>query len=252
MVFNAPLWFSRQLLSTFNTRVSLYYAERIPNRGPVVVVSNHRSFMDAPLLMVSLNRSVRFASHRYMGQVPLLREIVQKIGAFPLDSQDSPYRALFEQASQFLDDQQAVGIFPEGGQPMIQVTQPNQIGDFHRGFAHLVLRSPLPNITLLPVAIASCEESIHSVFPLRVFHWFDPSEPLFDQPGWHPMVIYHRVKVLIGKPISISENQRSAYHGKQARTLTHELTQTCHDQIEHLLYQGFHMSDHAFESVAKR
>ncbi|WP_318528530.1 1-acyl-sn-glycerol-3-phosphate acyltransferase [Plectonema radiosum] len=50
-----------------------YYEERIPQDASVLVVSNHRSFMDAPVLMEALSNPIRFACHHYMGQVPIMR-----------------------------------------------------------------------------------------------------------------------------------------------------------------------------------
>ncbi len=44
----------------------------------------------------------------------------------------------------------------------------------------------------MPIAIASLEEISTSGLPLRVLSLFDPSEPLFNQPGLHPLVIYRR------------------------------------------------------------
>lgn len=240
MTSNA-LWFSRQLLSTFNPQVSLYYAERIPQHEPLVIVSNHRSFMDPFLLMVALAQPIHFACHRYMGQVPILKDMVEQMGAFPLDSGSRKHQVLFDQASQFLEEKQAVGIFPEGTRPMIDTPKPDQVGAFHRGFAHLLLRCPVPDITVLPVAIAACEESSHSLFPLRFLHWFDPSEPLFAQDGWHPFVTYHRVNVLIGQPIRITQKHRADYRGRQARSVVKHINHYCHSQVSQLLQKGFYV-----------
>lgn len=234
-----PLWFSRQLLSTLNTQVSLYHAERIPHHEPVVVVSNHRSFMDPFLLMATLATPVHFACHRYMSRVPVLNEMVQQMGAFSLDSHSTKHRVLFDKASEFLNEGQTVGIFPEGAKPMVQATSPEHMSNFHRGFAHLLLRSPVSNITVLPVAIASRDESSHPLFPVRMLHWVDPSEPAFNQEGWHPFIVYHQVNVLIGKPICVTDKHREDYRGRQAREVVQRLSHHCQSQVSQLLQTGF-------------
>lgn len=216
----------------------LHHQDRIPDSGAILVVSNHRSFMDAPLLMTALGRSVCFACHHYMGQVPVMRDIVTRLGGFPLDKPGQRQQAFFDQASQLLQRRQAVGIFPEGTQPMVKFTEPSNLGQFHRGFAHLALRSPVSDLAILPVAIASHEEMTNSVFPLRFLSWFDPSEPLFDREGWHPMVVYHRVNVLVGHPVWITPAQQQRYQGKQAREIVTDLTAHCHDEIRSLLHEG--------------
>jgi 1-acyl-sn-glycerol-3-phosphate acyltransferase len=235
-----PLHFSRSLLSAMGTRMFLYYEDRIPDDSAVVVVSNHRSFMDAPLLMAGLGHPIRIACHHYMGQVPMMREIVQQLGCFPLEEPEHRQRAFFEQATRLLKQQQWVGLFPEGAQPMINLTKPDVLGKFHRGFAHLALRAPVKNLAILPVAIASQEESVNLGVPLRLLRLFDPSEPLFDQPGWHPMVLYHRVTVLIGQPYWITSKQREEYQGKHASKVVAQITTTCRDEISKLIHQSFH------------
>ena len=91
---------------------------------------------------------------------------------------------------------------------MVQVNPPNQLSTFHRGFAHLALRVPVSDLVILPVAIASREEQRYSLAPLKLLSLFDPSEPLFDSWDWHPAIVYRRVDVLFGHPISITEGQR--------------------------------------------
>lgn len=233
-----PLQFSRLLLAALGTRLHVQHENRIPHNGPVLIVSNHRSFLDAPVLMSALHRPIRFACHHYMGQVPVMREIVEKLGCFPLGSPEQRQQDFFEQAVQLLHTQQVVGVFPEGAEPMVKPTQPQELGAFQRGFAHLALRAPVPDLVVLPVAIASYAELSNAVFPLRLLSLFDPSEPLFSQDGWHPMVLYQRVNILVGRPYWIRPQHREHYQGKQARSLVVELTQRCRTEIDDLLHQG--------------
>ena len=239
MSATSPLEVSRWFLSAIGTRTFRYYEDRIPHSGPVLVVSNHRSFMDAPVLMTAIERPIRFACHHYMGQVPVMREIVTgKLGCFPLESLEHRQQSFFKQAIGLLQAGEVVGVFPEGTKPMVEFNQPNQLVEFQRGFAHLALRSPVPGLTILPVAVASLEEVNSSAVPLRLLSLFDPSEPLFDQSGWHPLVIYRRLAVLIGRPFWIESQQRQQYQGKQAKTVVAELNERCQTEIADLLRQG--------------
>ena len=240
MPSDSPLQFSRFLLAALGTRLYTYYQDRVPRMGPVIVVSNHRSFMDAPLLMSALDRPVRFACHHYMGQVPVMREIVTKLGCFPLEIPEQRQQSFFQQATHLLQSQQAVGIFPEGAQPMVKPTVPDQVGEFQRGFAHLALKAGVPDLAVLPVAIVAQDEAVNSAVPLRLLSLFDPSEPLFAQSGWHPMVTYQRVNLLIGRPRWIRAIERDQYQGKHARTMVTELSQQCREEIKDLLHKGFY------------
>ncbi len=78
----SPLEISQWLLAALSTKIFRYYEDRIPQDASVLVVSNHRSFMDAPILMAALSNPIRFACHHYMGQVPIMREIVTGLGCF--------------------------------------------------------------------------------------------------------------------------------------------------------------------------
>ncbi len=238
MPIDSPLFISQQILSVLGTRMFTYHGDRLPSAGAVLIVSNHRSFMDAPLLMMALNRPIRFACHHYMGQVPVLRDFVTGFGCFPLAEPQQRQQTFFHQASEILNARQVVGIFPEGAQPMVYQTPPSEMQSFQRGFAHLALRARIHDLVVLPVAIASDEEDINSIFPLQLLRVFDPSEPLFNQTGWHPMVVYHRVNVLIGRPQWITEGHRRAYFGKQGKAVVHDLTAYCQQEIAALLTHG--------------
>ncbi|MEO1144540.1 MAG: lysophospholipid acyltransferase family protein [Cyanobacteria bacterium J06638_22] len=236
MFFDSSLALSHTLLTMLGVEASVQFEAPVPQRVPLLVVSNHRSFLDAPLLITTLNHSVRFACHHYMSQVPGLREFVTALGCFPLDSPEQRHHTFFERATRLLQSQEIVGIFPEGAQSMIDVPEPDEFRCFQRGFAHLALRAPVENLTILPMAIVSSDESQGPVAPLQLFQWFDPSEPLFKQSGWHPAVVYHRVEVRVGTPIPITDALREQYRGKQGRRLVQDLTQTCSDSVSQLLH----------------
>lgn len=238
MADQSPLQMSRLLLAAMGTRLFVHHEDRIPQDSAVLVVSNHRSFMDAPLLMAALGRPIRIACHHYMGQVPVMREIVKQLGCFPLEEPQHRQQAFFQQAQTLLQQRQWVGVFPEGAQPMVHLTKPLEMGKFHRGFAHLALRIPVRDLAILPVAIASLEETVNWTVPLRLLRVFDPSEPFFEQPGLHPMVLQRRVVVSVGHPFWIKPKHRELYQGKQAKTVVSQIANTCQDEIAKLLYQS--------------
>jgi 1-acyl-sn-glycerol-3-phosphate acyltransferase len=233
-----PLFVSQQFLATLGTKISVSRQDRIPHDSAVLVVSNHRSFMDAALLMAALKLPIHFACHHYMGRVPIMGEIVDRLGFLPLDEPKQRYNTFFDRASLVLQNRQALGIFPEGTMPMVHETAPNSIGEFQRGFAHLALRAPVENLIILPVGIAARQELNTSLFPVRWLQLFDPSEPLFDRPDWHPLVLYHQVQVSIGEPIVITAAEKQGYHGRQAINWVRELTDRCQREIISLVAKG--------------
>ncbi|NET43847.1 1-acyl-sn-glycerol-3-phosphate acyltransferase [Okeania sp. SIO2B3] len=236
---NSLLLISRLFLAAIGSRTFVYHADRIPSEGGIIVVSNHRSFMDPLLLTVAVNRQIKFACHHYMGQVPVLREMVTGLGCFPLDNSSRRQQGFFRQATQLLQAEEMVGVFPEGAAPMVRCTPPNLISDFQRGFAHLALRSPVTNLAILPVAIASSDEQlISSRIPLKLLSFFDPSEPLFNQPGWHPAIVYQRSNIMFGRPFWVKSSHRQQYYGKYAKELVNNLTDYVSQEIANLLIEG--------------
>jgi 1-acyl-sn-glycerol-3-phosphate acyltransferase len=236
---DSTLQVSQLFLNTLGTRMFLHGEDRIPRSGSVLVVSNHRSFLDPILLTAALGRPIRFACHHYMGQVPIMRDLVKTFGAFPLEQPGQRQQQFFQQAIALLQRQESVGLFPEGAEPMVKFTEPNRVGRFHRGFAHLALRARIPDLLVLPVAIASFQEELFgSRIPLRLLSFFDPSEPLFDRPGSHPLILYQRVNVTIGRPYWITQRHREQYEGKQAKAVVSNLTNYCQSEIANLLLQG--------------
>lgn len=226
-----PLDLSQGVVQLTGVRLKVSGQRKVPQGVPMVVVSNHRSVMDAPVLMAGLNRNIAFVCHQYMEQVPVLRDVVSQFGAFPLDT---PQR-LFRQGYKRLRRKDVIGIFPEGAQSMVQLQAPRQVNPFHRGFAHLALRVPVEPLALLPVALVSEEVGFESPIPLRLLSWFDPDEPLFQQSGGHPLVFYRQVEVKIGDPIWVTSRDREQYQGRHGTEFAQQLTDHCWSAVNDLL-----------------
>ena len=233
-----PRLIAQSIISAVNLNLTLSYSDRIPQDIPTIVISNHRSFLDAPILIKTIPYSLRIACHHYMGQTPVVKEIVDSLGCFPLAEANQRQKQFFAQANHLLASRQWVGLFPEGTRPMIEPTAPNEISEFQRGFAHLAWRVPVSNLAILPVAIASLAETNYPSIPISWLKQFDRHEPFFENQGLHPMLVYHRVKVLIGRPYLINTAQKQGYKGKQAKILATDLTNYCQNQITELLQEG--------------
>jgi len=240
MPSKGPLNLSYSLLQILGTQTFVYFENRIPDDAVVVVVSNHRSFMDPIMLMVGLGHPLRTACHHYMGEIPGLREAVQMLGCFPLAHPSERGIRFLQQGKTLLQAREWLAVFPEGGQPVLELTAPNEIQAFQEGFAHLLLRANLSNLAVLPVAIASLQETVTYTFPIKFLHWLDPWEDLFDQWHRHPMVIYHRVNILMGRPFWITPQLRKQYRGKWCQKGALAITDYCQQEIRRLLTSGCH------------
>lgn len=223
---------AQDILSLLGMNVKVHNPERLPQSGPLLIVSNHRSFLDPLLLTSFLSTPINFVCHRFMGNVPVLREVLQSCGGFPLS--DDWYPDLLHHSTQLLDRGKVIGIFPEGAAPMLNTPNPSNVCPFYRGFAHVALQAAVPNLQILPVAIRSRSELQLPIVPLSLLQYLDPSEPLFKQGGWHPAVLYQEVSIRLGAPLSIAPYQ-AQYHGRQAGKVVKELTTTLSQQVADLL-----------------
>lgn len=226
-----PLQLSQGLLQLLGTRLTVSGRHHIPPSLPILLVSNHRSALDAPVLMAGLKHSIAFACHPYMANVPVLNEIIDHFDAFPIGTP----RQFFSQGYRRLRRRQIVGVFPEGAQPMVTVQSPRFMNPFQRGFAHLALRAPVEALPILPVALVSDEKGIESPVPLKLLGWFDPSEPLFQKGGGHPIVFYRSVELRIGKPIWVTSCDRERYQGHEGTHQAQLLAETCWQAVHDLL-----------------
>jgi 1-acyl-sn-glycerol-3-phosphate acyltransferase len=87
--------------------------EKIP-AGAAVIASNHPSYLDPVLLSLEVERPIRFMAWDGLFRVPVLGRLLERLGAFPVDTRKGQGRAAYEKARAFLEAGELVGIFPEG------------------------------------------------------------------------------------------------------------------------------------------
>lgn len=137
-------------------RLKVVGREHVPERGGALLVPNHVSFIDALLVLTSLDRPVRFVVDAPYFHHPLFRPFMKSLGAIPISASGGPrviLRALRD-AGRYLDAGEVVCIFPEG-----QLTRTGMLLPFKRGFERLVKGRPTP---IIPVHLDRVWGSIFS------------------------------------------------------------------------------------------
>ncbi len=118
--------------------------ENIPKTGSLVIVSNHGSHLDPPILGHALGRPISFMAKAELFKVPLLAPIIRACGAYPV-SRGVGDRAAIRVASERLRQGWATGVFLDGTrQKNGRVNKPRS------GAALLAAKSKSP---LVPIAI---------------------------------------------------------------------------------------------------
>jgi 1-acyl-sn-glycerol-3-phosphate acyltransferase len=87
--------------------------ENVPPLGPLIIVANHQSNIDPPLLSTSIPRRITFLAKKGIFKGPVASWYLRSYGAFPLDREGFDIRAYRWALSQ-LERSQAIVIFPEG------------------------------------------------------------------------------------------------------------------------------------------
>jgi len=118
--------------------------------GPLIVVSNHLSWLDIPLIGVAIRRRrISFMAKKEYFHSPVHFFIIRALGSFTVD-RSTVDRSAFDLADKALRDGRALGIFPEGTRSRTLQLQKGKLG-----VAFIALRS---NAVILPVGISGTEK----------------------------------------------------------------------------------------------
>lgn len=137
-----PNFLMRWILRIFS-KWDIEGLENVPPMGPLIIVANHLSNVDPPVLSSSIPRHIHYVAKKEIFY-PVLRFFLRKYGTYPLgrDGQDT---SAFRWMTELLNRDEVVAVFPEGQRnPLTGLQKANP------GVALLALRT---QATILPVGI---------------------------------------------------------------------------------------------------
>ncbi len=136
------------LLTHTMYRVKSEGLENIPEEGAAILVSNHVSLVDGPLIAGESRRPIRFVVFEPIYRIPVLHFIFKSGKAIPIDSKTKNpevYECAMQEISDALKAGELIGIFPEG-----ELTHDGEIGAFQAGIEKILKQNPVP---VVPVAL---------------------------------------------------------------------------------------------------
>lgn len=136
------------ILSHSIYRVKHQGLQNIPDEGPVLLVCNHVSYMDALVIAGAVRRPVRFVIDHQIFRTPLLGGIFRMARAIPIGPRDTVpeiCQAAFERIDEDLKAGHVVCIFPEG-----RLTTDGEIAPFRSGVDTILQRRP---VAVVPMAL---------------------------------------------------------------------------------------------------
>jgi glycerol-3-phosphate dehydrogenase (NAD(P)+) len=129
-------------------RLSRIGREHIPAEGPVILASNHRSFLDPFVIAVMARRPIYFVAKKELFINRPVAWLLASLGAFPIDRRGSDRDAMAT-ARTILERGDGVLIFPEGTR-----IRPGALGSPKRGVGRLALETGAP---VVPIAVHGTE-----------------------------------------------------------------------------------------------
>jgi 1-acyl-sn-glycerol-3-phosphate acyltransferase len=125
--------------------------EKIPRSGPVIVASNHVSFLDPPLVGAAIRRECAFMARHDLFHHPVFRWYLPKLGAFPIHREVAD-RSGLKLALEALKRERVLVLFPEGTRSID--------GKLQRGEAGVALLVQKSGAPVVPAAVIGPEEML--------------------------------------------------------------------------------------------
>ncbi len=162
--------------------------EHIPDTGPVVLVCNHVSFVDALVIAGCIRRPVRFVIDHRIYKVPVLNFVFRTAGAIPIaPAREDPemLARAYDRISRYLEEGEVVCIFPEGG-----LTPDGEMRAFRPGIVKIIRRNPVP---VVPMALRGLWGSFFS------------RKGGAAMKGKLPRPLFYKIGLALGPPVPPAE-----------------------------------------------
>ena len=171
---NPYYWFCRSLIILVGRvffRLRVVHRERMINHGPVILASNHESYLDPPLVGSVADRAIFFLARKTLLDGAFFGWLLPKLNVIPVD-QEGNDRSALKALIRILRAGEGTLVFPEGERTL----------DGH-------LRPALPGLGFV------IAKTLAPVVPMRIFGAREA------WPRGSARVRFCRITVVVGEPI---------------------------------------------------
>lgn len=201
MLFYRFAWVILVNLGRVYWRISVTGRERVPAEGPFVLAPVHRSNVDFLVVAGLTRRRLRYMGKDSLWRVPVLRTLIDALGAFPV-RRGAPDREAMRLCLKVLEDGEPLVLFPEGSRQ-----SGPKVSDLFEGAVYTAARAGVP---VVPVGIGGSEGAM-------------PKGARLPRPV--------RINVVVGEPILPPE---AGPRGRVSRSTVHECTGRLHAVLQAL------------------
>jgi len=128
-----------------STRAVFLHSDRVPATGANLIVANHQSFLDPPLIGCDITqRDITYLARASLFKNPILGAILKRINVVPIRDGEGDVQAIRDIIER-LNKGETVLIFPEGSR-----TYDGQMVPFRDGASLIMRRAKCP---VIPVAV---------------------------------------------------------------------------------------------------
>ena len=184
-------------------RLEVRGEEAVPPYGPLILVANHLSFNDPPLLLSIIRRRLNFIGKQELFGNPISRFTLQGFGVHSFDRSGHAVD-MVRLTLRMLAEDRAVALFPEGHR-----SPDHSLKQGMPGAAYIAFKS---QATLLPVAISGTEKF----------------------PTWRLPFPLCQIRVTIGQPFTLP-----MLEGRPSRAILKSLTDMIMYRIAALLPEEY-------------
>ena len=175
--------------------------ENIPKKGSFILVSNHGSLLDPPLLGHAVGRNISFMAKSELFRIPLLGFIIKACGAYPVKRGIADKNTI-KIACEKLSNNNSIGIFIDGTRQ-----KDGRVNKPKKGAALLTFKNQK---MLLPVAIINSHRLVR-------FKFFTP--------------FFTKIVIKVGKPINPPEGSSK----NDLAQVTHCLQESINNMLESMI-----------------
>jgi 1-acyl-sn-glycerol-3-phosphate acyltransferase len=168
-------WTFFRFLYRFYFRWRIYNPERVPLTGPVILASNHASYLDPPLVGSALHREINYLARETLFRFPIVGAILRSWNAVPVDRDGGSPSGLRNILNR-LQKGGGIILFPEGTR-----TRDGNLQKARSGVGLTVIKSKAP------------------VVPVRVFGTYEAFGRHMKVPKPHRVIVKYGVPMTFEK-----------------------------------------------------